>query len=310
MAQDNNSLINREHADDLNAYTIEKEIKSIELELKRLELSKASREIRFSVIIPLVSGLVIALIGVVSSVAVTYINGNKQHALEEYKAEVSLILEAAKTGANNPSAAQRNLLFFVDAGLLKDKRIVTLIRQGRTPVLPASSGPSPARGFTEIDRNIGHLHPLFREKVQEVLNSLKDEGIPIQLFEGFRSPHIQQLLYNQGRNTDQPIATDAQPWLSLRQYGFAASFAIHQYGVWVWDDNEEKRSWWQRLRQIASDEGLELISTDQANFRLPGISVYDLHQGRYPPGGDDTWAENLRNAIQSWTGQPPSPPLP
>jgi hypothetical protein len=72
------------------------------------------------------------------------LNGKNQLELETLRANTTLIVEAVKTGTSDQSVANRNIGFFIDAGLLKDPdgKITNLVKQGRTPVLPAQAPPT------------------------------------------------------------------------------------------------------------------------------------------------------------------------
>jgi peptidoglycan L-alanyl-D-glutamate endopeptidase CwlK len=160
------------------------------------------------------------------------------------------------------------------------------------------------------DRELLHLHPIIREKVRVLLEKLSAEGIPFQLFEGFRSPQRQQYLFEQGRTRPGSIITKARPWRSYHQYGLGADFVLYENGLWSWDTSGEKGRWWERLHQLAREHDLEPLSWEKPHLQLPGLSITDLQAGEYPQGGDLDWAEYLQAAISSWSGYPPSPPGP
>jgi hypothetical protein len=285
------------------------EATNLDLSIKRLQLARLQRsEINWSVVLPVISGIIAALIGVGSAVVVAYLNGQSQLDAERYKAQITLIVEAVKTGTNNPLAALKNLRFFADAGLL-DPGVKALVERGESPVLP---GPYEERDkiFVSVDRAMDHLHPLARSKVAAVLKNLKSEGIPIELYEGFRDPVHQQVLYFRGRVTRSAVSTDTPPWTSLRQYGFAVTLGVHENGSWSWNyENPAQKDWWDRLKLLASSEGLEQIDRDPAAFRVVGIKPEELRRGRYPDG-DQVWADHLTRAISNWSGDPPAPPPP
>ena len=163
----------------------------------------------------------------------------------------------------------------------------------------------------EIDNNLEHLHPVFREKVQALFEKLQAENLPFRLFEGFRTPHRQRRLYAQGR-TAAPwtIVTKARPWQSNHQYGLAADFVLFEHNNWSWDDSGPRAKWWSRLHELARQVGLKPLSWELPHLELVGLVTGDLQAGEYPSGGDDSWAENLEAAIYSWSGDPEAPPLP
>ena len=160
------------------------------------------------------------------------------------------------------------------------------------------------------DVEMNHLHPVCREKVQGVLDACEREDIPFRMFEGYRSPHRQQYLYEQGRTRPGSIVTHAGPWISIHQYGLAADFVLYENGGWSWDTSGSRGDWWSRLHEIGREQGLEPLSWEMPHLQRSGVSLSDLKAGQYPAGGDLSWAECLESAIVSWTGVPPGPVVP
>ncbi len=157
------------------------------------------------------------------------------------------------------------------------------------------------------------LHPAFRTAVVDVQNKLNAEGIPFKVFEAFRYPERQADLFAQGRTRPGAIVTKAGPWLSYHQYGLGVDFVLYENGSWSWDTAGAKGKWWARMQELGRQKGLEALSFELPHLQLAGLKIERLLAGDYPPGGDDTWAENLDAAIRGWRGGgtvPPSPPVP
>lgn len=159
------------------------------------------------------------------------------------------------------------------------------------------------------DTDPGHLHPAYRLRAEAILQACAAEGLPFKIFEGFRSPHRQQFLYEQGRSRPGSIVTNAGPWSSIHQYGLAADFVLFENGNWSWDSSGGKRRWWSRLHEIGRSQGLEPLSWEAPHLQMAGLSVSDLQGGRYPDGGDLSWGEWVEAAAIEWAGIPPSPPV-
>lgn len=155
-----------------------------------------------------------------------------------------------------------------------------------------------------------HLHPVFRHKVELLLQDLAQAGLPFRMFEGFRSPQRQRELYSQSRTRPGPRVTNADAWSSLHQYGVAADFVLHIDGKWSWDDRGERKKWWQQLHQLAAKQGLQPLSWELPHLQMQGLNLAQLHSGHYPENGDSDWAENLHQMITSWRSAPPAPPFP
>jgi len=144
------------------------------------------------------------------------------------------------------------------------------------------------------------LHPLFREKARILLAALQAEGLPFRLFEGFRSPERQQYLYSQGRARPGKIVTRARPWTSYHQYGLAGDFVLFEHGAWSWDGGAASAPRWKRLGEAGRQLGLHPLRFEAPHLQLAGLSIVDLAAGRYPGGGDATWAAAVKQAVESW----------
>ncbi|MGF1731717.1 D-alanyl-D-alanine carboxypeptidase family protein [Photobacterium kasasachensis] len=162
-----------------------------------------------------------------------------------------------------------------------------------------------------VDRNMQHLHPTIRARVVSVVSILNDEGLPFQVFEGYRSPSRQAYLYSKGRNGNAgSIVTKAKPWQSMHQYGCAADLVLRENGRWSWDDRGQKRKWWKRMHKVAKAEGLEPLSWEMPHLQLPDLSVAKLRRGDYPEDADESWASNLASEIYRSQGDGGAPPVP
>ncbi|WP_019675235.1 M15 family metallopeptidase [Arsukibacterium perlucidum] len=160
------------------------------------------------------------------------------------------------------------------------------------------------------DTEMAHLHPVFRHKVELLLQDLARASLPFRIFEGFRSPQRQRDLYSQSRTRPGPRVTNADAWSSLHQYGVAADFVLFIDGKWSWDDSAERKKWWQQLHKLAAKHGLQPLSWELPHLQMQDLNLSELQAGNYPQGGDSDWAENLQQAIDSWRGSPAAPPLP
>ena len=152
------------------------------------------------------------------------------------------------------------------------------------------------------------LHPVVRNAVAKVMANLQQEQIPLFVFEGFRSPARQALLFAQGRTLPGKVVTFARPWTSYHQYGLAVDLVFHGPGKWSWD--EPKKGMWKRMHEIARSHGLMPLDFETPHVQLAETSSNALIQGRYPDGGDESWADNIGAAISAWHGEPAAPPFP
>ena len=160
------------------------------------------------------------------------------------------------------------------------------------------------------DTNMAHLHPVFRKKVELLLQDLLSAQLPFKVFEGFRSPERQRDLYKQGRSKPGARVTNADAWSSLHQCGVAADFVLYIDGKWSWDDSGERKKWWQQLHKLAAKHGLQPLSWELPHLQMQQMELAQLKGGHYPANGDSDWAENLQQAITGWSGLPTAPPMP
>ncbi|HAW92472.1 MULTISPECIES: M15 family metallopeptidase [unclassified Arsukibacterium] len=160
------------------------------------------------------------------------------------------------------------------------------------------------------DTSMAHLHPVFRHKVELLLQELLKAQLPFRIFEGFRSPQRQRQLYSQGRSAPGARVTNADAWSSMHQFGVAADFVLYIDGRWSWDDSGERKKWWQQLHKLADKQELKPLSWELPHLQMRGIELAQLQRGDYPANGDSDWAENMQQAISNWQGLPAAPPLP
>ena len=162
------------------------------------------------------------------------------------------------------------------------------------------------------------LHPAIRKKVQIILDQLHQENIPFEVFEAFRTPERQAILFAQGRTTPGDKVTWVGPWKSFHQYGLAVDMVLKIDGDWSWDDKGPRAAFWSRMQDIAKQQGLTALFNRKGrlielpHIQLAGLSMDQLYAGQYPAGSDSVWAEHLSELIDNWTGvgsPPPRPPL-
>ena len=164
------------------------------------------------------------------------------------------------------------------------------------------------------DRNndLSLLHPVVREAVIKVEDSLNNDGIPFKVFEAFRFPERQADLFAQGRTKPGRIVTYAQPWYSsYHQYGLAVDFVLFENGKWSWDgDTAEKKEWWEIMHELGKKYGLSPLDFETPHLQISGTSSNALTQGHYPAHGDKQWTEHLAAVIRGWNQSPSAPPPP
>ncbi|MBD9449730.1 glucosaminidase domain-containing protein [Rhizobium sp. RHZ01] len=154
------------------------------------------------------------------------------------------------------------------------------------------------------------LHPVVRDAVDRVIAQLRVEEIPFEVFEAYRTPERQRMLYAQGRTAPGDIVTKARPWSSYHQYGLAVDFVLRIDGNWSWSSKGKFNKWWERLHAIGRANNLEPLSWELPHLQYSGTSIEKLLRGEYPPLGDEAWAENVAATIAGWSGVETAPPPP
>jgi peptidoglycan L-alanyl-D-glutamate endopeptidase CwlK len=152
------------------------------------------------------------------------------------------------------------------------------------------------------------LHPRFRAALSELEKDLTAAEIPLFVFEGVRTPVRQAYLYAQGRTSPGSIVTYARPWSSYHQYGLAVDMVFGGPGKWTWV--EPKKGMWKKFHDLARKRGLAPLDFETPHIQIVGTSSNALSQGKYPEGGDESWAETLASMIAAWGGEPKAPPAP
>jgi peptidoglycan L-alanyl-D-glutamate endopeptidase CwlK len=163
---------------------------------------------------------------------------------------------------------------------------------------------------TRRSEDLTFLHPAIRDHVAEVIRELNGEGHPFQVFEAYRTPQRQAFLFAQGRTQPGDIVTKAQPWTSYHQYGLAVDIVLKIDGKWDWGTTGRKKAAWTRLHEVGRAHGLEPLSFEMPHLQMAGLKIADLRAGRYPAGGDESWADNFEAMIAAWRGSPAAPSVP
>lgn len=124
--------------------------------------------------------------------------------------------------------------------------------------------------FEKVNRDLALLAPVVQRKAVAALDECQAMGYPAAIFEGFRTPARQAILYRQSRDTGK-WATDALPWQSFHQYGVAIDLAFQTNGKWSKDSWAD--SWpWDKVASIFISHGFEWPKPkgEKAHFQITG----------------------------------------
>lgn len=181
---------------------------------------------------------------------------------------------------------------------------------GTAPPAPTSPPVDPNRRDTDLTK----LHPAVRVKVEKVIADLAAASVPMKVFEAYRAPVRQRMLFNKGRSGGvivdrSKVVTFADAWKSYHQYGLAVDMVIDNPPMNMWETSGIAGTWWDKYHEIARKQGLEPLSFEKPHIQLEGTRSSALLAGEYPDGGDSSWAEALDDAIARWpeSNKPPSP---
>jgi peptidoglycan LD-endopeptidase CwlK len=137
------------------------------------------------------------------------------------------------------------------------------------------------------------LHPIVKERSNQLIQQSAQKGIVILITDDFRSAEDQDRLYEQGRTSEGNIVTHARGGESFHNFGLAIDFAIKtpsENVIWdmQYDGNQNGKSDWDEVVEMAKALGFEW-GGDWAQFKdYPhlqmnfGLTLADLQNGKRP----------------------------
>ncbi|MDF2790189.1 MAG: peptidase [Neobacillus sp.] len=137
------------------------------------------------------------------------------------------------------------------------------------------------------------LHPIVKERSNQLIQQAAEKGIVILITDDFRSAEDQDRLYEQGRTVEGNIVTHARGGESFHNFGLAIDFAIKtptENVIWdmQYDGNQNGKSDWDEVVEMAKALGFEW-GGDWAQFKdYPhlqmnfGLTLADLQNGKRP----------------------------
>nr|WP_249310568.1 M15 family metallopeptidase [Bacillus sp. FJAT-49736] len=137
------------------------------------------------------------------------------------------------------------------------------------------------------------LHPIVKERTQQLVQKAAKKGINVVITDGFRSTDEQNQLYKKGRTTSGSIVTNAKGGESYHNYGLAVDFALKTTsGKIIWDTeydgNKNGKQDWYEVVDIAKKLGFTwggdwLGFQDYPHLQMDfGLSINDLQKGARP----------------------------
>jgi peptidoglycan L-alanyl-D-glutamate endopeptidase CwlK len=137
------------------------------------------------------------------------------------------------------------------------------------------------------------LHPIVKERSDQLVQQAAKKGIVVLITDGFRSVDEQNTIYEQGRTTEGNIVSNAKGGESYHNYGLAIDFALETpSGDVIWDRqydrNDNGKSDWSEVVKIAKSLGFEWGGDwkdfkDYPHFQMDfGLTIADLQNGQRP----------------------------
>ena len=137
------------------------------------------------------------------------------------------------------------------------------------------------------------LHPLVKERSDQLIHQSAAKGIVIVITDDFRSMEDQDALYEKGRSAAGSIVTHARGGESFHNFGLAIDFAIKtpsESVIWdmQYDGNKNGLADWNEVVEIAKTLGFEWGGDwaqfkDYAHLEMNfGLTLADLQNGKRP----------------------------
>lgn len=137
------------------------------------------------------------------------------------------------------------------------------------------------------------LHPIVRERSDQLVQQSAAKGIVIMITDDFRSSEDQDRLYEKGRTAEGNIVTHAKGGESYHNFGLAVDFAIKtptEEVIWdmQYDGNQNGKGDWNEVVELAKALGFEW-GGDWSQFKdYPhlqmnfGLTLAELQNGERP----------------------------
>lgn len=124
------------------------------------------------------------------------------------------------------------------------------------------------------DRNLDHLHPDFRSRLEQWLAAASKAGFDILVYETFRTPERQKWLFEAGRQRPPFGRYLTYTMDSCHRYGLAADLVVLVSGVADWDGYD-------KLYKAVDPKpfGLELLDFERPHIQIEGGQGYARSHG-------------------------------
>jgi hypothetical protein len=167
------SLDERKLEYDVSAKQRELDLKESKIAAREREVASKEKELeRSRWLNPTVIGILVAGIGLISSLAVARLNNKATQDVERMRAQSTIILEAIRTGTGNTEASCTNLLFFADLELIDDPK--QTIRK-KCASVPAGAPSLPSAGEVAHFIKSAQLTPQVETTLKQTLSRFRGD---------------------------------------------------------------------------------------------------------------------------------------
>lgn len=141
--------------------------------------------------------------------------------------------------------------------------------------------------------NTNLLYPPFAQKLIKAVQNARNAGIPVEIFETYRTIERQRHLYAKGRTSAGPKRTNARPGRSWHNYGIAADIVMRDENGYNWD----KTNLYVSAAKYFEAQGLYWSGRNQrfvelVHYQLPcSFSIYEVESKRKEKGLMPIWID-------------------
>lgn len=159
----------------------------------------------------------------------------------------------------------------------------------------------------EHQADLAALQQPFRAMAYKLKMRIDEEGLPLRVYETFRSPMRQARLFIKGRRydtalkkwvvvNDAAVVTAAGPFQSAHEYGQAADFVLNYPGKeWQYEKFEHV---WEEFGALAKSLGL-VWGGDFKRRDMPHVEYFPWRKLR-PANWKELQQEALKKALSLW----------
>jgi len=164
--------------------------------------------------------------------------------------------------------------------VVSSQEINQLLNYLEVPIALPYGDDKPSNSFLVDAKSEGiikGLDPSVQSLAREFILKAYSSGIELRIVSGYRSPAVQDKLYQQGRTTDESVVTNAKAGYSKHNFGVAFDVAPVRDGNVYWPND---KNLWATIGSIGKSLGLkwggDWEKPDLPHFEHPLFEMKDL----------------------------------